>query len=84
LPHGAGSNDVTVAAGNAFTNMTNGDLQNAQYEVYDRGFPAGQSNVDFYTTIPNYNGYPEHKRCLVQVLRPHRATEIRAASYERS
>jgi hypothetical protein len=66
--HGAGANQVTVAAGNAFTNMANGALNNAQYEVYNRGFPAGQSNVDFYTTIPNYNGYPEHKRCLVQVL----------------
>jgi hypothetical protein len=66
--HAGGSNDVTVGAGNVFTNMANGALQNAKYEVYDRGFPSGQSNVDFFTTIPNYNGYPEHKRCLVQVL----------------
>ena len=63
----AGSNDVTVAAGNAFTNMANGALNNAKYEVFDRGFPAGQSNVDFVVDIPNYMGYPEHKRCLVQV-----------------
>ena len=47
--------------------MANGALNNAVYEVYDRGFPAGQSNVDFFVDIPNYIGYPEHKRCLVQL-----------------
>ena len=59
------SNDVTVLT--AFTNMANGALNNARYEVFDRGFPAGQSNVDFFVDIPNYIGYPEHKRCLVQL-----------------
>ena len=61
----AGSNDATVAT--AFTNMANGALNNAAYEVFDRGFPSGQSNVDFFVDIPNYNGYPEHKRCLIQL-----------------
>ena len=54
-----GSNQLTLAAGNAFTNMANADLNNAAYEVFDRGFPSGQSNVDFFVNIPNYNGYPE-------------------------
>jgi hypothetical protein len=65
--NGAGSNQLTLAAGNAFTNMANANLQNARYEVFDRGFPSGQSNVDFFVDIPNYIGYPEHKRCLVQL-----------------
>jgi len=75
-----GSNDLTVAAGNAFTNMANGGLQNAVYEVFDRGFPSGQSNVDFFATIPNYNGYPEHKQCLVQVLNVTTMPKATAAS----
>jgi hypothetical protein len=76
----AGSNDVTVAAGNAFTIMANGALNNATYEVFDRGFASGQSNVDFFVNIPNYNGYPEHKRCLVQVLNVTTMPKATAAS----
>ena len=76
----AGSNQVTVAAGNVFTNMANGVLNNAAYEVFDRGFPSGQSNVDFFVNIPNYNGYPEHKRCLVQVLNVTTMPKATAAS----
>ena len=76
----AGSNDVTVAAGNTFTNMANGALNNAAYEVFERGFPPGQSNVDFFADIPNYNGYPEHKRCLVQVLNVTTMPKATAAS----
>ena len=64
--NGAGSNQLTVAL--AFTNMANVDLQNAVYEVYDRGFSPGESNVNFNVNIPNYIGYPEHSRCLAQVL----------------
>ena len=30
-------------------------------------FPSGQSHSDYVVNIPNIIGYPEHKRCLVQL-----------------
>eukprot|EP01043_Picozoa_sp_COSAG02_P037610 COSAG02_NODE_2836_length_7923_cov_152.700153_5_plen_563_part_00 len=30
-------------------------------------FPSGQSHGDYIVNIPNIIGYPEHKRCLVQL-----------------
>lgn len=30
-------------------------------------FPSGQSHADYIVNIPNIIGYPEHKRCLVQL-----------------
>ena len=30
-------------------------------------FPTGQNHADYIATIPNTIGYPEHKRCLIQV-----------------
>ena len=70
LSGGNGARDVNVAAGNVFTNMTNADVQNGTYKIYSKGFQdnTDQSNVNFTVDIPNIIGYPEHNRCLAQVL----------------
>ena len=67
---GNAGNDVNVAAGNEFTNIANGALQNGTYKIYSKGFQdnTDQSNVNFAVDIPNIIGYPEHNRCLAQVL----------------
>ena len=67
---GNGANDVNVAAGNLFANIANGALQNGTYKIYSKGFQdnTDQSNVNFTVDIPNIIGYPEHNRCLAQVL----------------
>ena len=67
---GSTSNDVNVAAGNVFTNIANGALQNGTYQIYSKNFQdnTSQSNVNFAVDIPNIIGYPEHDRCLAQVL----------------
>ena len=48
--------------------ITQNTTHTATFEIYEKGFQPGQSNVNFFATIPNYIGYPEHQRCLVQVL----------------
>ena len=67
---GSGSNDVNVVAGNTFNNIANGALQNGTYKIYSKEFQdnTDQSNVNFNVDIPNIIGYPEHNRCLAQVL----------------
>ena len=67
---GGGANTVNVAAGNTFNNIANGALQNGTYKIYSKEFQdsTGQSNVNFAVDIPNIIGYPEHNRCLAQVL----------------
>ena len=67
---GNGARDVNVAAGNVFTNITNADVHNGTYKIYSKGFQdnTDQSNVNFTVDIPNIIGYPEHNRCLAQVL----------------
>jgi len=62
--------DVDIAV--AVPDLTNVNINNvthrATFEIFDKGFSPGSSNVNFPVTIPNYIGYPEHQRCLVQVL----------------
>lgn len=62
--------DVDIAV--AVPDLTNANINNvthrATFEIFDKGFSPGSSNVNFPVTIPNYIGYPEHQRCLVQVL----------------
>ena len=67
---GNASNDVNVVVGNEFTNMASGALQNGTYKIYSKNFQdsTDQSNVNFTVDIPNIIGYPEHNRCLAQVL----------------
>ena len=65
-----GATDVDIAV--AVPDLTNANINNvthrATFEIFDKGFSPGSSNVNFPVTIPNYIGYPEHQRCLVQVL----------------
>ena len=44
--------------------------RHAQFRLLERQFVKGiaDSHVNFETTIPNIIGYPEHKRCLLQVV----------------
>ena len=67
---GSGANTVNVLAGNLFNNIVNGALQNGTYKIYSKNFQdnTAQSNVNFTVDIPNIIGYPEHNRCLAQVL----------------
>jgi hypothetical protein len=56
--------DVDISL--AIPGLTNGNINaayTATYELFRRTLNSGETSVNFSTTIPNYVGYPEHKRC---------------------
>eukprot|EP01047_Picozoa_sp_COSAG01_P059983 COSAG01_NODE_7284_length_3271_cov_65.572194_4_plen_289_part_01 len=41
--------------------------RNALVDIRERGLAGTDTHVDYGLTVPNIIGYPEHKRCLIQV-----------------
>eukprot|EP01047_Picozoa_sp_COSAG01_P059980 COSAG01_NODE_7284_length_3271_cov_65.572194_1_plen_295_part_10 len=52
---------ATLGGGNAHI------TRNALVDIRERGLAGTDTHVDYGLTVPNIIGYPEHKRCLIQV-----------------